>query len=363
MPRMARGTTHPPITVPPIEGDGLFQQPLREKWLRRAITIPATVLIAALWTVAMTVLVPYGVIADLVRGRKQLLLRFHLLIAGVLWWQVVGVLGLFAVWLVAPPFLVAPETWREANRRYEVWWANWMIAWPELLYGMHFEVEGLSCARPGPVLLFARHASIIDTILPIKLLGSGLGMTMRIVKKRELLNVPGVDIIAHRLPRTFVRRGSGNPEAEQARVMKLLEGISSGDALQIFPEGSRFTPAKKAQVVERLRQRHPEAAARAEELQKVLPIRPAGALALLNARPDIDLVFMAHTGLEGANRLDDFIGGALLDRTIKVKLWRVSARQVPRDEEEKLIWLHQQWKRVDDWVVENQDPDLANLDG
>jgi hypothetical protein len=64
-------------------------------------------------------------------------------------------------------------------------------------------------------------------------------------------------------------------------------------------------------VLARLAIKTPEAAARASRLKHVLPPRPLGTLSLLEARPDMDVVFCAHTGLEETNRLvwgPDFFG-------------------------------------------------------
>jgi 1-acyl-sn-glycerol-3-phosphate acyltransferase len=187
------------------------------------------------------------------------------------------------------------------------------------LYDMKLEVEGLECVSPGPILLMSRHASIIDTILPIRVLSGALGMTLRIVKKRELLWDPCVDVISHRMPRVFVRRGSGNSGRELERVEQLLGGVNGDDVVCIFPEGTRFTPEKRRQIVSKLRREHPELAARAERLRNLLPPKPGGALALLNRQPDMDVVFCAHTGLEGAVRLQDFKSGVLLGRTVKIR--------------------------------------------
>ncbi|MBT8494671.1 MAG: hypothetical protein KJO07_16570, partial [Deltaproteobacteria bacterium] len=73
------------------------------------------------------------------------------------------------------------------------------------------------------------------------------------------------------------------------------------------------------------------------------------------------VVFCAHTGMEGANRLENFINGSLFQRKIEVELWRVSADEVPEDPEEQIEWLHGWWKHMDRWVAEHQDRDLTEL--
>jgi 1-acyl-sn-glycerol-3-phosphate acyltransferase len=178
---------------------------------------------------------------------------------------------------------------------------------------------------------------------------------MRIVQKRELLWNPVVDVASSRMPRAFIQRGSGDVKGPIANMQHLLRGITTNEAMVVFPEGSRFTEAKKKKVIEKIARRDPEAAARAQKLQSVLPIRPAGTMALLETRPDMDVVFMAHTGLEGANKLEDFVAGALYQRKLRMKFWRVPATEIPADSAGRLGWLESEWRKVDQWIVEHRD--------
>ena len=66
----------------------------------------------------------------------------------------------------------------------------------------------------------------------------------------------------------------------------------------IFPEGTRFTPERHAQLLGKLRTKDPSAAAEAEQLTHVLPFRTGGVLALMDGAPEAALVFCAHTGYE-----------------------------------------------------------------
>ena len=137
-------------------------------------------------------------------------------------------------------------------------------------------------------------------------------------------------------------------------MQHLLSGITDNQALVVFPEGSRFSPEKKERIVSKLAHSNPIAAERARQLQHVLPARPAGACALIEARPDIDVVFLAHTGLEGANRLEDFVGGALYKQKVRMKFWRVPASEIPKDSQARIDWLHKEWSKVDAWIAKNR---------
>ncbi len=75
----------------------------------------------------------------------------------------------------------------------------------------------------------------------------------------------------------------------------------------------------------------------------------------MDRRPDIDILFCAHTGLEGSQKLSSFIAGSLLDHSIKMKLWRVPAGQIPREPEARLAWLNEWWERIDQWIEDNRE--------
>ena len=349
-----------PWTVEP--GDGSWNEPLLAIWSRRLLTIPGlwllTALTSALLIPTLAVSIPY----DLVRRRPLLSTRFALTIWATIAWHNVGLLTMFVWWIAGLRWLgLKPRRWVQWNRVIEGWWGNLIIKIPELFYGMRVEVEGDQLLMPGPVLIFSRHASVIDTMLPLRILERWHGMVARIVKKRELLMDPCVDGISQRMPRTFVRRGSSNPEREIALLKKLTGGMDGDDGLWIYPEGTRFTQAKRQQILDKLAAKDPAAAVRAAELTHTLPPRPAGTGALLSHCRGMDIIFCAHTGLEAANRLEDLLGGSLYKRRVKVKLWRIPGEQVPEDPDEQLRWIHRQWKRVDRWVAENQDPDITEL--
>lgn len=326
-----------------------------ERWRRRAISIPGLFLATALLTALLPLLLVSGAVIDLVRRRPMLLGRFYMTIWSCFALHCLGVVALGLWWVIGVTARMDQRRWRRFHQALEAWWSDKLIGIARVFYGLEVEVEGDEVVRPGPVLILMRHASIVDTMLPGALLsGPRHRMGVRIVKKRELLWDPCVDVVSSRLPRAFVRRGSGAVERELEVLGQLTAGMGQGDAVIIFPEGTRFTEAKQAEVIARLRQKHPEAAARAQRLRHVLPVRPAGTMALLERRPDLDVVFCAHTGLEGASRLEDFLAGTLLHRTWKIKFWRVPRAEVPQDREARQAWLDAWWKRVDDWIHDHR---------
>jgi hypothetical protein len=83
----------------------------------------------------------------------------------------------------------------------------------------------------------------------------------------------------------------------------------------------------------------------------VLPPRPAGVLACLAARPDLDVVVVAHTGL------DDLVSPAqiwraipLTARPMTIRWWHEPAAAIPDDPDGRLQWLQVQWTILDSWI-------------
>ncbi len=87
------------------------------------------------------------------------------------------------------------------------------------------------------------------------------------------------------------------------------------DALLIFPEGGNFSESRRLRAIDRLRGKGMlEQAQRAEAMRHVLPPRPGGVAAALEAAPHADVVFVAHTGLEHLSTVADLWDGLPMDQ-------------------------------------------------
>jgi 1-acyl-sn-glycerol-3-phosphate acyltransferase len=119
----------------------------------------------------------------------------------------------------------------------------------------------------------------------------------------------------------------------------------------IFPEGSRFTPAKRERAIEKLSESNPEVAERARKLVRTMPPRTGGPIAALEqAPPHADIAFLAHTGLEGLAGPKELWKAVPFRHPVKVGVWRVARSEVPSDPDEQLAWLYERWAEVDTWV-------------
>lgn len=321
--------------------------------LRRALFVPMVFVVAAISLALFPLLALLALGIGLVRGdrfaafRMLLALQFDalleataLVLSGLVW------LRWFGRWK-GPGF-------REDSYAVGAWWAGTIIDALGRIYELRFEGEGLDEVLPGPILLLPRHVSIADTLMPVALFTRRHGLNARYVVKRQLELDPVLDIMGHRVPTAFVKRHGQDPEGDLARVRSLAEDLHPDDMIVIYPEGTRFTPGKRARLERKAEELHDEAfAARVERYHHTLPPHHAGTLALLDRAPGLDVVFLAHTGFDGILHLQDLASGILIGRVIRMKAWRVSWEELPSGTEERAAWLDEQWARVDDWVAEH----------
>lgn len=320
---------------------------LQPRFVRRAVTIPAAVLLLLALLAALPVLLPLAFVADLAlaAGRRSFV-SARIVLFGVcfLATEVLGLALLLGVWLssLGRPELRAARTWPVQR-----WYTAMHYAALRTLFGLRFEVEAAEAATPGPLLVLVRHASIIDSLVPAVFIANVHRTRLRYVLKRELLVDPCLDLAGHWLPNRFVTRDGVDTAREVEAVRSLKVGLEADEGVLLYPEGTRFTPEKRRRVIERL---SGAARERAERLQHLLPIRPGGVLALLDAPPACDVLFIAHHGLEGFAHVTDVLRGALVGRTVRLRFRRVPVAAIPAGAEERHAWLSEEWQRMDDWL-------------
>jgi len=323
------------------------------RWLRRAWTLP---LYAALWvaSVALLPLLLAGALAaDLARGARKLpLVRLAVFAPIFFTAEAVGLAAAFAVWLAAGAGRLVPRARFLAwNFRLQCLWARALLAAARRVFDLGLEIEGDALATPGPLLVLPRHASLADVLLPAVLLSDRHGLRLRWVMKRELLVDPCLDVVGSRLPNAFVLRDAGRNEREIAAVVQLAGALSGRDGVLLYPEGTRASAAKRARALARIGAgAEAERVPRLRALRHLLPPRTGGALALLAAAPDADVLLLGHVGLEGLATLRDLLDGTIVGRRIEVRYWRHAARDVPRERSAALAWLDARWLELDAWV-------------
>ncbi len=321
--------------------------------MRRPLTIPLYLIawLAILGAFPLLLVLVFAI--DAARGRRRALTRMLLMLVVYLSCEALGLGLAFGLWLRS-------GVWRGADAaRFLRWnfelqqrWAGTLLAAFRRIYGIRIEVESAEALSRGPYLIFIRHTSLFDTLLPSAFFSQPFGIVLRYVLKKELLWDPCLDVVGNRLPNAFVERRSGKISGGVEAVRRLMADLTERDGILIYPEGTRFTPAKRERVLEQLQAKDPMLYEKAVALKYTMPPRLGGALALLEENECADVVFCAHAGLEAAATPRDLLDGQVVGATVRVSYWRVPFASIPRGTEDRIAWLFAHWSRIDHWVAE-----------
>mgnify|MGYP001241984782 CR=1 FL=1 len=206
----------------------------------------------------------------------------------------------------------------------------------------------------GPVLVLSRHGGPGDSFVVAHALIDRYARRPRIVLKEMLALDPALDLILSRLGSCFLPSsaipGHGLPD----QLAKVASELRGRDALLVFPEGGNWTPSRRRRAIDKLRARGKRrAAARAEQMPHVMPPRPAGFLACVDATPDARIVVIAHTGLEEIITARAGWSALPLRRPMEVSWWEADRATLPVGEEPRSGWLHEQWGQVERWITDH----------
>jgi 1-acyl-sn-glycerol-3-phosphate acyltransferase len=324
---------------------------------RRLFTIPGYTLAWLLWLGATPLWLPLALAFDIVRRSSWVALRGGVLVGIYLSCEIVGIVASGGLWVWRRTVGIGDQDWVDLHYRLEAWWGTTLFRAVVRVFGLQVAVEGEGDAElgRGPYLLLLRHASSGDTLLASALVSAPYGLRLRYVLKQELLWDPCLDVVGNRLPHVFVDRSSDDSQREIRRVQALARDLGSRDGVLIYPEGTRFSQAKRRRVLERFRREgDPKMLDYTRSLASVLPPRLGGTLGLLDAAPDADVVFCAHTGFEAAASLARIWRGGLVHRSIQLQFRRIARDQIPIGREARSAWLLEEWRRVGAWVESRQ---------
>lgn len=205
--------------------------------------------------------------------------------------------------------------------------------------------EELSAGR-RPVVVLSRHAGEGDSLLVLHQLLCRHRRRPRVVLHQALRMDPLIDVLGRRLPNRFVDPRGGDTEVE---IAAMTRDVDDDDAVLIFPEGGNFSPARRRRGIERLEQAgHHEEAAWAREMDHVSAPRPGGVLAALEAAPHADVVVVGHVGVPVGFR--DLWRLLPAPQTVHLRMWLIGAGEIPSDRDDRIDWLFDRWRTLDDWV-------------
>lgn len=321
---------------------------------RRAISVGAVSTGVVLVAPLLLIVLPLLVVADLVTGKRSLpMARLAVFGLWYLGWEAVAIAGSAGLWLTSGfgRRLGSPRS-QAAHRRLQTTWVTSLLGAARAVLRLDLRIDGGEHLANGPLIVLCRHASLVDTLIPARLLlTQGLGV--RYVLKEELMWDPALDIIGHRLPNYFVDRSSPDAAAEARAIGDLAAGAAADEAVVIFPEGTRWSVAKRERAIASLRSRDPERADRAERRKLTMPPRFRGVQAILEGLPDADVTIVAHTGLEGLSGPKEALRQLPLRHPVRVSIRRIPRALVPTDPAEQRRWLDDQWDLMDEWVTAN----------
>lgn len=322
------------------------------RWGRRAISLPTIYLGLAIVALGFPFWVALAALADLATGgarRRWPVVRSAFLVLGYFFWVCFGVTSWAATELISFG-IPRPRYLRRLFRLQQIW-ARGLFNMARRALSLRVHVEEGFVPDEQPILLFVRHASLVDVLLPAVFVSGPHDVLLRYVMKREVLFDPAIDLVGQRLENAFVSRGKGSAEREENAIRALASGLGEREGVIVFPEGTRFSEEKRNDALERIRASGDTVRlARAERLHHVLPPRSRGPLAVLESAQRADVIFLAHRGFDGAVGALDLLRGSLIGRAIELKTWRVPRAQVPVERVACLAWLDGEWARVDAWI-------------
>lgn len=311
---------------------------------RRFVTIPVFLLATTVMTLLLPAVVLAGAVLSLVPALRGTW-RTLLFVTGYLWCETIGILVSILIWVRYRE----QDEFLTANYRLQCWWANTLKRLAEILFQLHFDITGAKALEGQAALMMPRHASIADTIIPMVFYAIPFGLRLRYVLKQELLIDPCLDIVGNRLPNLFVDRSGQDSESARRGVAELMQGLGANEGVLIYPEGTRFSESKR----EALRARQRDNAALIAQLDRwrlLMPPRLGGTLALLDGNPGRDLVFCAHTGFEGSSHFSNLLNGGWVGAQVRIHFWRVPFHAVPKNREERVTFLFEQWDLMEKTV-------------
>ena len=326
---------------------------------RRIISIPTIYVAFVLYLVLLPVLALTSLVAGVVRRDRWALARSFAMIGIYLASEAVGVAIAFGIWLASGSWL---GLGRERRRRWNIvlqrWWTGTLFWGIRRCFSLNLEVERLPAGLgEGRLLVFLRHASILDTLLAAALIANPLRIHLLYVFKRELRWDPALDIAGGHLGCHFARRDAGESEREVRTLRQLAADLRPREGVIIYPEGTRWTPAKQKRVLERIGKSGDERLHElASGLERLLPPRLGGPLALIEGAPEADVVFIGHEGFEESAKPRDVMRGAIVGKTIRVTAWKVDANDVPANRDDQVEWLYENWAEIDAWLVHGAKP-------
>lgn len=265
-------------------------------------------------------------------------------------------MGLTILWLRALlGTRIKTEKMQSAHYAFMRWWLATIDKVARKLFHIRIHIEDRPVPRPGPILVFSRHAGPGNSLLLIGTILVGYERRPRIVMLAKLQWEPMFDIMLNRTPNRFIKHDPKRRGMYIETIADLASGLGDKDAFVLFPEGKDFTPKVRQRAIDYLKSKgHDAAAVRAEKMEHVLPPRHGGVMAALRNARQADVVFVAHAVLEEVGTFKQLWSRIPLSQPIVARYWRIPPSEVPEGQDELIEWLYGWWERIDKWIVDRE---------
>lgn len=325
---------------------------LPPRLVRRLVIAPLVACFCLAWLAFSPLLAAAAALHGLIRDRRLRALRVHAFATVYFFYELLSLFVLLGLWVTAGLGLrMGSERSQAAHYRYLRWWLKRINRAAQRFFWLQIRIEDPPARKAGPVLVFSRHAGPGNSLMLVGTLMIGYRRFPRIVMLAKLQWDPLFDIVGNRLPNRFIRHDRSQRDRSLQVIEELAAGTTGQGAFVLFPEGRDFTQPLRQRAIAQLRHRgHSEAAEQAEMLRRMLPPRPGGVMAAVNAAPGADVVFVAHTVLEDVGHLTELWHRIPFQRPVTARYWRVPAAEVPREQQDLIVWLYEWWARIDDWI-------------
>jgi hypothetical protein len=322
--------------------------------VRRLVLAPLAFLLCLALVALSPLLLLAAAVTDVFLPGNWRTVRLVAFLACYLALEVAGLAGMFVLW-VASGFGAALRSERMIAAHYSFmrWWLRTIDRAARRFFRLRVHIEDRPEPRPGPILVFCRHAGPGNSMLLIGTLLVGYRRRPRIVMLAKLQWEPLYDVMLNRLPNKFIKHDPARRDVYTRAIGDLASGLGDADAFVLFPEGKDFTPRVRLRAIEYLKGKgHRRAAERAEKMRHVLPPRHGGVMAAMRSATDADFVLVAHSVLEEVGTFKELWSRIPLSRPIVARYWRIPPGEVPQGEEELIEWLYGWWERIDQWIAD-----------
>ena len=303
------------------------------------------------------VVAPIASVIALLRDRKSGNSRMRetrivALVAAMVFIDFISQIILFGVWLQGPFGRNRHSARMQNQYRLSMTWYTAMItATISRLAPLPLDTSNLDEELlGGNAIVIGRHRSVFDAVMPSVVFG-GRGLTALYVMKDDLQWDPNLDVVGEFMGHVFVNRISKDLESELEPIRDLARRIDDDSVGVIFPEGTFFNQKRLTRAVASIERRDPERYELARKFRHLLPPRPAGTLAMLEAAPEADVIMLGHVGMEPFGSIQDILQNlGDPNHSFTIKAWRFDRSTVPTAPDEQIDWLFERWLEMDAWI-------------